>query len=92
MRLADIDCDLIEPQRLAACVIDQLRIERRRAQRNEPPGLTSREALKALAFEAFFVAVCAENQAKGMQLSSDDRARLLVAWARIDVISNEVTR
>ena len=92
MTLDQIDADLIEPQRLAACVVDQLKIERHRPSRNGPRGISAREALQALAFEAQLVALCAENQAQGIQLSTDDRARLLVAWARIDVIYSEVAR
>jgi hypothetical protein len=86
-----IDADLIEPQRLAGAVIDQTLIERRR--RPEHRGqLTAREALVALKFEALVVALAAQNVARGISLSDDDRARLLVAWARIDTIAAEATR
>ena len=87
--LERIDADLIEPQRLAASVIDQLRIERRRPAANGPRGITAREALRALAFEAQLIAVAAENLAHGIALSDDDRARLLVAWGRITEIASE---
>lgn len=87
-----IDSDLIEPQRLAACVVDQLKIERHRPPRNGPRGISTREALLAIVFETQLVALCAENMAQGIQLSTDDRARLLVAWARIDFIYSEVVR
>lgn len=88
--LERIDADLIEPQRLAGCVVDQLRNERRRQPANGPRGITAREALRALAFEAQLVAVAAENIAHGIALSDDDRARLLVAWGRITTIVSEV--
>lgn len=83
------EMDLIEPPRLAACVIDDIVIDRRRA-RDARQGLTAREALLAIKFEAQLVAVAAENQAQGLPLSDDDRARLLVAWGRIDYIVSEV--
>lgn len=92
MTLNEIDADLIEPQRLAQCVVDQLRVERRRPHRAVNRGLSAREALQALAYEAQLVAVCAENQALGMPLTADDRARLLVAWGLIETIYTEVAR
>lgn len=92
MTLNEIDADLIEPQRLAQCVVDQLGLERRRPRRDGPRGITAREALQALAFEAQLVALCAENQAQGTVLTDADRARLLVSWARITTIINEVGR
>ena len=83
-----IDADLIEPQRLAGCVLDQARIERRR-----PGGtghrLTSREALQAARFEVQLAAVAAENLAQGFTLTDGDRARLLVAWARLEALAVE---
>jgi len=84
-----IDADLIEPQRLAGSVIDQLRTERRRPAANGSRGITAREALRALSFEAQLVAVAAENLAHGMALADGDRARLLVAWGRITEIASE---
>lgn len=92
MTLNEIDADLIEPQRLAQCVVDQLRLERRGPRRTDSRGLSAREALQALAYEAHLVAVCAENQALGMPLTNDDRARLLVSWGLIDTIYTEVVR
>lgn len=86
--LERIDADLIEPQRLAGSVIDQLRIERRRQPRVQR-GITAREALQALSFEAQLVALAAENVAHGLTLSDDDRARLLVSWGRITTIVAE---
>ncbi|MBL8348885.1 MAG: hypothetical protein JNL87_01100 [Burkholderiaceae bacterium] len=53
-------------------------------------GITAREALRALAFEAQLVAVAAENIARGLILGDGDRARLLVSWARITTIVAEV--
>ena len=88
MTLNEIDADLIEPHRLAQCVVDQLKVETRTVNR----GLSAREALSALAYEAQLVAVCAENQALGIPLTDDDRSRLLVSWGLIDTIYTEVVR
>lgn len=90
--LERIDADLIEPQRLAGSVVDQLQIERRRPPKDGQRGLTAREALQVLAFEVQLVALCAENLAHGLTLTPDDRARLLVAWARCSEIISGVGR
>lgn len=86
-----IDADLIEPQRLAECVIDRIKVDRRKRDYAGRP-LSAREALLALTFEAQLVALCAENQAQGVALTDADRARLLVAWARITTIVSEACK
>lgn len=86
MTLTDIDADLIEPQRLAECVIDQLKIERRKSPADTRHGLSAREALIALQFEAQLIAVAAHSLSQGFTLSAHDLARLLVAWARVEAI------
>ena len=83
-----IEADLIEPQRLAGSVLDQARIERRRPGNNGRP-LSSREALQAACFEVRLAAVAAENIARGFTLTDNDRARLLVAWARLEALATE---
>ena len=83
--LPAIDADLIEPKRLAGCVIDQLIIRQRRPA-EQRWRLSAREALHALRYEAWFVAVAAENLAHGLALSDDDRARLLIASGHVEVI------
>lgn len=88
--LERMDADLIEPPRLAACVIDELVIARRKP--IAPVGITAREALIALRFETWFVAIAAENLAQGLALSDEDRARLLIAHGRIATIAEEVIR
>ena len=90
MTLEGIDADLIEPHRLAGCVVDELRAERRQQSRNVPRGITVREALKALRFEVLLVAIAAQNIANGVAFNDDDRARLMVAWALIEAILDEV--
>ncbi len=85
--LERIDADLIEPHRLAEAAIDQLKVERRKPPANGPCGITAREALQVLVFETQLVALCAENQAHDIVLTKADRARLLVAWGRITIIS-----
>lgn len=89
--LEDIDADLIEPQRLAECVIDRIKIERGKHGDAAGRPLSAREGLMALHFEAHFVAVAAQNVAQGIALEADDLARLMVAWARIAFIANVVT-
>lgn len=88
--LDTIDADLIEPQRLAESVIDQLTIERRKPPTDKPRGISAREALIALRFEAQVVALAAHNIAAGICLTEDDKARLMLAWGRIEVITTEV--
>ena len=89
MTLDEIDADLIEPHRLAACVIDELKAERRRPPQSTHRGLSLREALTALRFEVVFVSVAAQNLARGLVVSDDDLARLMIAWARIESILDE---
>lgn len=83
-----IDADLIEPQRLAGSVLDEARNARKEPGGNARP-LSSREALQAARFEVRLVAVAAENLAHGITLTDDDRARLLVAWARLEALAAE---
>ena len=83
-----IDADLIEPQRLAGSVIDEVVIQRRRRDYNGR-ALTAREGLQALTFETQLVAVVAQNLAQGITLEAGDLARLMVAWARIETIATE---
>ena len=89
MTLSDIDADLIEPQRLAECVIDQLKIDERKTPRTGPR-ITAREALRALWFEAQVIVVGAHNVANGLTLSDEDLDRVATAWSRIDFICREV--
>ena len=83
-----IDADLIEPQRLAGSVIDEVVIQRRRRDCNGR-ALTAREALQALAFEAMLVSVAAQNLALGMALGDADLTRLMLAWSRIETLAAE---
>lgn len=94
MNIRDIDPHLIEPQRLAGCVIDTINAERSR------PGstgraITARDALLALCYEANFVAVCALNIRKCLEqcacptLADSDINRLLIAKCAIDAITVE---
>ena len=85
-----IDSDLIEPQRLAGAVVDRVVIDRRKPD-YAGRGLTVREALKALAFEALLVSVAAQNLARGMALGDADLTRLLIAWSRIETLAAEAS-
>ena len=88
-----IDADLIEPQRLAASVRDELLVDRGRPPaRRYGNGITAREALLALWFEASLVAVSAENLATGKVLTDADRVRLWVAYGNIYAIVQEAVR
>jgi hypothetical protein len=87
-----IDADLIEPQRLAESVIDQFKVERRKAPTAGPRGITAREALQVLSVEAQLVALASQNIARGIKLNDLDNARLMVAWARITTIISEAGR
>lgn len=84
-----IDADLIEPQRLAGSVVDEVVIQRRKRDYNGR-ALNAREALQALKCEALVVSLSAQNMAQGITLEAGDLARLMVAWARIETIATEV--
>ncbi len=86
MTLNQIDADLIEPQRLAECVIDQLKIERCTLPPDQPRGITAREALIALRYDAQLVALSASNLSHGVALTDYDLACLLVAWGHIEAV------
>ena len=85
------EADLIEPHRLAASVIDDVLVERRKpaAQRRR---LTPLEGLRALQYESCFVLVAAQNLAQGMELREADLDRLAEAARRIRVIQEEACR
>lgn len=94
MTLDEIEPELIEPQRLAECVIDALKVEHRRPVHLQQGrrGITARDALRALHFEAFLVCIAAANLANGIELSEEDRQRLMQAFGRIDQIVEESDR
>ena len=83
------EADLIEPDRLAASVLDDVINERRKpvAQRRR---LAPIEALTALEYEAHFVMVAAENLSHGIDLHDGDRKRLAEAWRRVNTLLKEV--
>jgi hypothetical protein len=81
----------VEPERRADVAIDGITVavsawDRRN---RRPRALSAREGLIALQFEALFVSVAACNLANGVELSDEDRARLLLAARRIAVIAEE---
>lgn len=53
---------------------------------------SARSALEVVRFEALLVAVCACNLARGIELASADRERLVQAAARIEFIAAEIVR
>ena len=54
---------------------------------HKPSPLTPRQALSVLAFESTLVAVAAGNTGKGVVLSDVDKARLMTAAGRINLIA-----
>lgn len=97
MNIRDIDPHLIEPQRLAGCVLDTIIIERSK-HGHTGRAITAREALQALTYEAHFVAYCALNVRKCLEqcpcpgVSTSDIDRLLIAKNAIDAITAEAVR
>lgn len=85
------EADLIEPHRLAASVIDDVLVERRKpaAQRRR---LTPIEGHRALQYESCVTLVAAQNLAQGIELREADLDRLAEAARRIRVIQEEVCR
>ena len=87
-----VEPDEVEPERRASVALDAIVAERRRHAREHrrPSALTAREALAVLEFDALLVWTAAHNQAVGVELSQDDRARLTVACRNISAIVGEV--
>lgn len=85
--LDEIDSDLIEPERLAGSVIDNLRMKR--IQGKEGRLISPYEALKSIAFEAQLIMVAGENLECGLKLTDEDRSRLRIACMRINAIVRE---
>ena len=59
------------------------------AREHKPTALSPRAALEVLAFEANLVAIAAGNIAKGVSLSDADRARVMAATGRINLIAKD---
>ena len=53
----------------------------------KPTPLSPRAALSAMAFEATLIAIAAGNVAKGIVLTDADRARLMTAASRINLLT-----
>jgi hypothetical protein len=89
--IADAELTLIEPERRAAVVLDELHAQSTAWQRTNrrPRGLSAREALAALQFEAMVVWSAAHSLRDGLGLSDEDRARLTLAMQRIDALTDE---
>lgn len=60
--------------------------------REKAATLSPRAALEVLSFEALIAAVAASNVAHGVQLTDEDRTRLLQAAGRIQRIADEVAQ
>lgn len=82
----------VDPERRAAATLDDIRAASRDWKRHNrrPRALTARDALLVLRYETLLVGVAAGNVANGVELSDADRERLMLAVARIGVISDEV--
>lgn len=86
-----IDAQLIEPQRLAQCVLDHVKSEAKKKPADRVR-LTYREALIALLVESQIVTVTALNVANDVELSEADKERLIVAHRTIERVVSEVLR
>lgn len=64
--------------------------ERKGSARQAPLSFSARAALEVVRFEVLVVAVAACNLARGIQLASADRERLVEAARRIEFIASEV--
>lgn len=84
-----LDFDLIDDDRKAAVLITKLQADVADYSDRRERSFTAREGLIALEFEALLVAVAASNLAAGVELSADDRRRLLLASTRITTIMDE---
>jgi len=82
------ETDLIEPERLAECVIDDVISDARRPQ-SKRRRLTIREMRQAIGFELQLVCVAASNVAQGIELSAEDVHRVWAASERIQWIWDE---
>lgn len=60
--------------------------------RQAPLPFSARAALEVISFECLLVATAACNLAKGIELATNDRERLVEAASRIQFIAAEVTR
>lgn len=83
--------DAIDPDRRAAATLDDIHTASRewRRQNRRPRALSARDALLVLRHETLLVGVAAANVACGVELSDVDRERLLLAVARIGIITDE---
>jgi hypothetical protein len=60
--------------------------------RQAPLPFSARAALEVIRFESLLCAVAACNLAKGIELASADRERLVQAAARIELIASEIAK
>lgn len=60
--------------------------------RHKPLPFSARAALEVVSFEALLCAVAACNLAKGIELATADRERLVQAAARIQFIAEEIAK
>ena len=81
--MADAGQEFVEAAKALGCWVE----DGRPATQHRPTALSPRQALQLLSEEAMLVAVCAGNLAHGLQLTDDDRRRLLQAAGRIDHVA-----
>ncbi|MEP7301713.1 MAG: hypothetical protein ABI699_09305 [Caldimonas sp.] len=86
------DFDLVDGERKADVLLDRVRVESREHVRKRDRAFTNRDALLCLEFEALLVAVAASNLARGVALTDDDRARLWLAYGRMQAIVDEAVK
>lgn len=81
--IAATGADFVEAAKAIGAWVDDGRPHRPQ----KPTPLSPRAALSAMAFEATFTAVAAANLAKGVILTDADRARLMTAASRINLLA-----
>ena len=83
--------DAIEPERRAACVLDEVGAARRSWERTNrrSRALSAREAIAAIQFECLLVWAYGKSLLTGHTPSDDDEARVSIAMRRITEITDE---
>ncbi len=77
--------EFVEAAKQLGCWVD----DGKPAREQKPTALQPRAALEVLAFESTLVAIAAGNMAHGVILTAGDRARLMAATGRINLIAKD---
>lgn len=84
----------VDPEFRAAAAIDQITHDRRQWERSHkrPPTLTGREVAAVLQFECLLICTACMNVHNGIDLTDEDRQRMLLAMSRVNAICDEALR